>query len=455
MRFRYDNELKIIAAIKEAEDAVLDWKDQEFSGKIKEIIKKIKNELHLKTSFQSSINEILQWRKDLAFIILKIDLKEGGDLFYKYELLVSLEKLMQETFLPFLQLKSSRLRLQKHRFDPVLDINTKEKEIENLPLNDINPMYENALQEIIKNFDFYINAFNLHYPDAFQHWAKNYSSQREIAVFSESLRLAILLDANEKFVSPFSDFATELVNQKLQEWYEGLYEAAKTNNPELIYSDVLHNLMKGVETFARAHYTLKERFATNFAVTIVKSPVKKAIMESWHSDSQKKFDDYFEPIWKSVNKHFNFYQAFLGSGLWQACFLWLRDSKEKLDLLSPLWNAFHEKENNVEIDAQLEPFKKFNQAQIELLFQQMKLAIEKNDPQILKKAFYGGKDKLKYINWQLLDAFYLLAAPKGDVILSQWKKIDLTRSPYHLFKIGLTQDEKQNVSEKVHIKNDL
>lgn len=449
VRFQYNNAIKIMIALREVKIALKNYKDNTFKEEIIQISKKIKEELDFAIAFENNTQEILQWRKDLALIILKLDLSEKNGASDRNVLMESLVKLMQETFEPFLQIKSSRLRLLKHRFDPALDVNTKDKEILNFPLHEINPLYDEALQELIKNFDFYINAFNLHYPDAFQRWAKKYSSKREIAVFSESLRLSILMDANERFLSPYSEYAIELVNQKLLEWYDALYEAAKTNNPELIYSDVLHNLEKGKEVFEYAHYTLKEKFALNFAVALVKSPVKNSVLENWRKDSDIKFNRCICLIWKSVIKHYDFYQAFLGErGYSKECIRWLSESKERVALVSPLHKAFHEKELYVEIESQLESFQKFNRLKIEECFQNIKSALKKRDEESFKNIFYSGKDQLKYINWQLVDAFYLLATPSADKALSQWKKVGKTYF-VSLFHKNRQVDDKSIVSESI------
>ncbi|HEX2549175.1 MAG TPA: hypothetical protein VHM20_05045, partial [Gammaproteobacteria bacterium] len=190
VRFQYQQGAQISTLLGEIECALDEWKGNEFFEPVSHVLQKIERELDVSASAKSNSEDIVALRKSLAFIILKIDLTQDY-IVYKNEVIELLQDLMHETFVPILQLKSSRLRLKKYRYDPVTDANTSVAETENIPLTEIDPLYDDALKEMVNHFDFYIAAFNLYYPDAFQNWAKNCNLSREIAIFSESLRLAI------------------------------------------------------------------------------------------------------------------------------------------------------------------------------------------------------------------------------------------------------------------------
>jgi hypothetical protein len=397
IKFPYNNLKEIVEIIKEAKKIAAHWDHEKLTPAILEMLDKM-----FKFGQEYTQNKLIENEKEIASLRESLEV-----LIIKTELTVSERKdiLPVDRAPEKIKLQSDLLKnlnhLREKSFNP--------GPIGFSPLEDPS-LAKKALAELVNHFDFYMAAFNTNYSDPFQDWA--FMNEDMIEGYSEKLFEA--LEADEGYKMYQGHYGIDLAPYEISRLYDVFYDAAKTNNPQLLLSDGLYSSEKKVSD---------RRFKEHFSNVLVKNASEsKLIAEEWRKFSEKTFEKKYKSILKSVKKHYLFYESLLTDHITVSFFSKLK----ALGVFQIVLNALHSNETQYS--------RMFNtQRNIELknIFKKIKDSKDKKDDKNvmlnalhleIRNALYLGKGQLKYINWQLVDMLHYFTSGDGKVIMKAWEK---------------------------------
>lgn len=452
IRLRDENVDTMMSIINELKELLPDWMEPIAKQKASEQVDFLDERRVLRKAMSNYLNdlsvqltksthettELLDLRKKLAFIILKLRAKskpfsmvytgerhtatsESGQrhefkafmpkLIDEKSILEDLfTQLMEKAFLPTLQLKVPED--SKLRFNPEIDKPSKEREFANISLKELvftlqekteneenveteekeedkkSETIQKAVGVFAADFDFFQSMFNVNYPLPFQEWAAAHKEQLPgLQKLSDSLREAIILDDNE-------------IEYKIQEIHIAFRATRKANN-----ESVLIQPMEGMDKFA--------------SVLIAQKDMIHSLAAEWRKDHYAKFTKKVPFIGNHLATYAPFY-----SEVFAADSTWINKLKnEDFGPIKELINFFHQDEAEERNLSELKSIREHNIIKKFALLDAVRKACEQKDWNPLIEALCLGHSKFLHVNEELVDRLDALIVFTNEKIITQWQKI--------------------------------